>query len=313
MIDLKNTYIMKYEKFFGKNVMEFAQKKLREEWIDSAGGKIHLDVFDNEIAAPTIVFSHGMAGYGRLLIPYAHRLFSHGFNVILPDLKGYGHNKGQRGHWKWNDLVNNLVDTSHYAADRYKGDIFLAGGSMGGVVAYHAVCKGAPVKAVSCYCLFDFQDMELIKESSSYGPFTSLVKSSLMWLSKVAPNFSIPASSVSSYDNLSDNTEFNNLVKKDPLGGNKMTLSAAAEMTSVVLTIPFEEFRTVPILVIQPREDKMTPAKFTKKAYDKLGTQNKKYVELEGRGHWVLDDEGVDRICSEMKAWFYNEHIFPVE
>jgi hypothetical protein len=26
-----------------------------------------------------------------------------------------------------------------------------------------------------------------------------------------------------------------------------------------------------------------------------------------------LDDEGVDRICSEMKAWFYNEHIFPVE
>ncbi|WP_242987711.1 alpha/beta fold hydrolase [Anaerobacterium chartisolvens] len=303
-MDLKGTYFMNYEKYFGKKVMEFSQREMTEDWLDSAHGEIHLDVFTKDVEAPTIVFSHGMAGYGRLLCPYAYRLFSNGFNVILPDLIGYGHNKGQRGHWKWSDLVKNLIDTSNYAANKFNGDIFLAGGSMGGVIAYHAVCHGAPVKAVACYCLFDFQDMELIKESSSYGPFTSLVKSSLRWISKVAPNFSIPASSVSSYDNLSDNDEFNNLVKKDPLGGNKMTLTAASEMTSVLLPISFEEFDIVPILVIQPGADKMTPAKFTKKAYEKLGTKNKKYLELEGRGHWVLDDEGVDTICNEINEWF---------
>lgn len=66
----------------------------------------------------------------------------------------------------------------------------------------------------------------------------------------------------------------------DSAGGNKMTLSTVAEMT---------------------------PARFTKKAYDKLGTQNKKYVELEGRGHWVLDDDGIDHICNEMKEWFLYE------
>lgn len=304
MADLSSSYLMNYEKFFGKNVIEFAQNEIQEDWIESADGEIHLDIFTKDIEAPTIVFSHGMAGYGRLLIPYAYRLFSYGFNVILPDLKGYGHNKGQRGHWKWNNLVDNVVDTSKYAKNNFNGEIYLAGGSMGGVIAYHSVCKGAPVKAVACYCLFDFQDMELIKESSSYGPFTPLVKSSLTWLSRVVPNFSIPASSVSSYDNLSDSSEFNNLVKNDPLGGNKMTLTAAAEMTSVLLPIAFEYFDLVPILVIQPGADKMTPAKFTRRAYDKLGTKDKKYLELEDRGHWVLDDEGVDIICSEIKEWF---------
>jgi alpha-beta hydrolase superfamily lysophospholipase len=301
---LKGTYFMNYENHFGKDVIAFAQKEIQEDWIDSAGSKIHLDLCIKDKAAPTIVFSHGMAGYGRLLAPYACRLFAMGFNILLPDLKGYGHNKGQRGHWKWSDLVENLIDTSLYAKKRFQGDLFLAGGSMGGVIAYHAVCQGAPVKAAACYCLFDFQDMELIKESSSYGPFTPLVKASLKWLSKAAPNFSIPASRVSSYDNLSDCAEFNNLVKQDPLGGNTMTLTAAAEMTSVVLPIPFEKFDKVPILVIQPGADKMTPAKFTKKAFDLLETPAKKYVELEGRGHWVLDDEGVDLICSEIKQWF---------
>ena len=86
MNNLKNDYFMNYEKFFGSSVMEFVQRNAMEEWIASAGGKIHLDIFVKDTAAPTIVFSHGMAGYGRLLAPYALRLYNHGYNVILPDL-----------------------------------------------------------------------------------------------------------------------------------------------------------------------------------------------------------------------------------
>lgn len=83
-----------------------------------------------------------------------------------------------------------------------------------------------------------------------------------------------------------------------------MTLTAAAEMTSVRLPVRFEKFDIVPILVIQPGADKMTPAKFTRRAYEKLGAINKKYVDIPGRGHWVLDAAGVDLICAEMVKWF---------
>lgn len=305
MINLTDSYFMNYEKIFGRTVMEFAQKKLTEEWINSAGGKIHLDILVNDVASPTIVFSHGICGYGRLLVPFANKLYKNGFNVILPDLIGYGHNKGKRGHWKWNELVYNLIDSCNYAKKKFNSNVFLAGGSMGGSLAYHAVCHGAPVRALASYCLYDFQDVELIKELSSFGRFTSLAILSLRQLSRIAPNFSISVARViSSYDNLSDNTEFNNLVKNDPLGCNKMTLTATTEMMGIVLPIPFEKYNIVPILVIQPGADKMISGKFSKRAYNRLGIKEKKYVEVEGRGHWIIDDEGVDLICSEITKWF---------
>lgn len=297
-------YINNYEKFFGKNVMDFINNNLSEDEIVSCNKKIHLDIFENSKDAPTIIFSHGMAGYGRLLSPYAYRLFNYGYNVILPDLTGYGHNKGLRGHWIWSELVSNLIDTCLYARERFNDNLYLAGGSMGGCIAYHAVCHNAPVKALASYCLFDFQDKELIKETSSYGFLTPIVKSSLKLFARIIPNVRIPATKVSSYDNLSDNAEFNNLVKNDPLGGNKMSLKAASQLLSVKLPIRFEDYNKVPVLVIQPSADKMTPAKFSFKAFEKIVIADKKYIDLHDRGHWVLDDEGINIICNEMNEWF---------
>jgi alpha-beta hydrolase superfamily lysophospholipase len=297
-------YIFNYESFFGKKVMDFIQNKIVCDQIFSAGEQIHLDIFERDKNAPTIVFSHGMAGYGRLLSPYAYRLYNSGYNVILPDLAGYGHNEGLRGHWTWKELIANLVDACNYAKEQYNDNVYLAGGSMGGCLAYHAVCHNAPVKALASYCLFDFQDKELLKEASAYGIFTSAIKNTLKLLSVFMPKIRIPATKVSSYDNLSDSKDFNNLVKNDPLGGNKMSLKAAAEMLSIALPIKFEDYDIVPTLVIQPSADKMTPAKYSLKAYNLLKTDKKKYVEVKGRGHWVYDDEGVDLICTEMVNWF---------
>ena len=62
MADLSSSYLMNYEKFFGKNVIEFAQNEIQEDWIESADGEIHLDIFTKDIEAPTIDYSHVMSG-----------------------------------------------------------------------------------------------------------------------------------------------------------------------------------------------------------------------------------------------------------
>lgn len=304
MSNSKKNYWYNYGKFIGEDVIKFVETKLEEEWIASAGAEIHLDMFIKDKKAPTIVFSHGMAGYGRLLAPYAYHLYNNGFNVILPDLIGYGHNKGKRGHWRWEQLVQNLIDTCTYAKENFNDNVFLAGASMGGALAYHAVCHGAPVKAVTSYCLYDYHDMEFMRESSGHGAFADTMHKSLNIFAKILPTFNLPASMVASYDNLSDSKEFNNLIKNDPLAGNKITLQAVNEMVQVKLPITFEEYNKTPILVIQPGADKMTPARFIKKCFDRLGIAEKRYVEVEGRGHWVIDREGVSLICNEMTEWF---------
>lgn len=293
-----------YEEFFNKEVLQFATKNLEEVWIKSAGDRIHLDVYTYSNTSPTIVFSHGIAGFGRLLTPYAYKLFNGGFNVILPDLKGYGHNKEKKGHWAFSDLVSNIIDSYNYAKSKFNDEVYIAGASMGGVLAYNAACKIKDLKAVACYCLFDFSDDEFIRHSSNYGVLTKLIKSLLKVSANVIPKLSMPTSSISSFDNLSNNQKFNKTVKKDPLAGNVITLKAAKELLSASLPIPFDQFEEVPILIIQPTDDEMTPAIFSKKAYDQIKTRDKKFVSVEGRGHWVIDNQGVNIICNSIMEWF---------
>jgi len=301
----KNFNLSRYKHFFGIDVINFIDKNLSESWINSAKTKIHLDEYIKNKNAPTIVFSHGIAGFGRLLTPYAYKLYEAGFNVILPDLKGYGFNKGLRGHWSFSDLVENIVDSYYYAKEKYNENVFIAGGSMGGAIAYHTACQLNDLKAVACYCLFDFNDEEFIKASSNYGFFTPLIKKILTISALFIPKLTVPATTISSFNNLSDNDEFNKTVENDPLAGNKISLKAIKDLLSFKLPIPFLKYNKAPILIIQPEKDRMTPPKFSKKAYKLIKAKEKKFIVLKDRGHWVIDSEGVEIICKGISSWFY--------
>jgi CSLREA domain-containing protein len=52
--------------------------------------------------------------------------------------------------------VQNIVDTAHWAKNRFRAPLFMAGGSVGGALTYYAAAAGAPVEAIACLNLFDF-------------------------------------------------------------------------------------------------------------------------------------------------------------
>lgn len=281
-------YLQNFLPWYGQEVLDFVQEHLWETWADSAGGRIHLDVYRGDPGRPTVVLSHGMAGYGRLLANFAWVLHRRGFNVVLPDLKGYGHNPGQRGHWRWHELVQNLLDSCRWATANLGPRVHLAGASMGGPLAYHAVCHGAAVRSLICYCLFDLSWPDFIRASSRFGPLTPLAGASVKLWARLLPRLPLPATLVSSYDNLSSDPAFNRTVKRDPLAGNWMSVAAAAELIGTPLPVPFERFDRVPVLVLNPEADAMTPSRFTRRAYEALGTGRKQYLPIPGEGHWVL-------------------------
>jgi len=78
--------------------------------------KINLEIYKNtDLAKPTIVFSHGIAGYARVLLPFLIPLFEQGYNVIAPDLEGYGYNDRIKGDFTWDIHLQNLKDSVDYA------------------------------------------------------------------------------------------------------------------------------------------------------------------------------------------------------
>ena len=81
----------------------------------------------------------------------------------------------------------------------------------------------------------------------------------------------------------------NSLIKLDPQAGTHITLKGAASL--ILQSRPelrHEDF-FLPTLIVQPGADRMTPKIYTERVYKKLGSKNKKYVELEGADHFPTE------------------------
>ncbi len=89
-----------------------------------------------------------------------------------------------------------------------------------------------------------------------------------------------------SYDTLSDSQELNYLLKSDPQAGTQITLRGAISLLLQSKPIlPYSEFK-MPVLVVQPGSDRMTPAKYVKDMFNLLGSEKKTYIELKGATHF---------------------------
>ena len=246
-----------------------------------------MEIYDTGNAhATTIIFSHGIAGYARVLLPFIIPLREKGYNLVIPDLQGYGYNEGLKGDFEWNEHVGNLIDSVKYAKQRFKGMVILGGASMGGPLAYSAACRYSEIDGLVCWCLWDFSDREfMLKETNTKGLTYVLIP-----VMKIMSNFfgrtRLKTYRLISYDTLSDSQEMNGLVKRDPQAGTHITLRGAV---SLILQsrpdVKHEDFK-LPVLVFQPGKDKMTPKYYTKKTFEKLGSKIKKYIELEAASHF---------------------------
>ena len=277
------------EKWFGKELIQKWETCVTIDKINSNGSEINLEVYDTgKKDAVTIVFSHGIAGYARVLLPFTMPLFELGYNLVVPDLQGYGYNKGTKGDFEWNAHKQNLKDSFSYAKKRFGGKVVLGGASMGGPLAYSAACEVEDVHALVCWCLWDLNDKEFIVKETMTRKFTYSLLPLFRLTSKFFGNIRIKTYGLVSYDTLTDSDEFNEMIKKDPQAGTHITLKGAA---SLILQskpiVPHERF-TKPVLIVQPEKDEMTPKYYTEKVFERLGSAIKKYVLINKAAHFPI-------------------------
>ncbi len=238
--------------------------------------------------------------FARVLLPFIIPLFKRGYTLIVPDLQGYGYNEGIKGDFEWNAHVQNLKDAATFAKNKYGSSVWLGGASMGGPLAYEAASECDFVDGLLCWCLWDFSDKEFMLKETSTGKWTYALIPILKILSKFFGKLRLKTYHLISYDALTDSKEFNELIKKDPQAGTHVTLKGA---TSLVLdsepTVKHSDFLK-PVLVVQPGNDQMTPKKYMKKTFERLGSKIKKYVEVEGAPHFPTKMETYNRWANEV-------------
>jgi alpha-beta hydrolase superfamily lysophospholipase len=278
-------------KWFGEDLIEKWEKYAVIKQIESVNGKINIEVYKNvDTAKPTIVFSHGIAGYARLLLPFIIPLYEKGYNIITPDLEGFGYNERKKGDFTFDTHLHNLNDTVNYARENFQGVVYLGGGSMGGPLAYATDARYNCADGLICWCLWDFSDREFISDTSTAKGITNYLIPALKFASKIFGKATVKTTRFVSYRALTNDPVFNSLIMKDPHSGNTISLRGALSLITQGKPDLKHELYNKPVLICQPEDDEMTRSYHTKKVYQKLNTLNKKYISFTG-GHFPTDKE----------------------
>jgi alpha-beta hydrolase superfamily lysophospholipase len=295
--------------YYDGKVAERSDKIREENKIQSTGVDIHVDVYANPNSnAPVIIFNHGAAGYCRLFVPLALSFYERGYSVVLPDQIGQGLSGGRRGDYTISECVQNIVDVAHWAKNRFRTPLFMAGGSVGGALTYYAAVSGAPANAIACLNLFDFGNgIDGLKVSclAFLARYTAIVKTlkTVMALLKPVYGLRIPFSWLGAFDKLMDERDgvFQSRWDADPVPPRLVSLRSLASNMDTSPAVPFEK-NQMPVLVINQSLDKMVDANVTRQNYKRL-TGTNRYLEVPF-GHWSSQPEFWDTIVTACDEWF---------
>ncbi|MFH1135651.1 MAG: alpha/beta fold hydrolase [Pseudomonadota bacterium] len=295
--------------YYDEQTLERGNKQREEHGLFSAGVKIHIDVYAQpKPGAPVVVFNHGAAGYCRLFVNLALAFHDRGYTVVLPDQKGQGFSEGRRGDYTISECVRNIVDVCHWARQRYEGPLFLAGGSVGGGLAYYAAAAGAKANAAACLNLFDFgvgRDGLGISRLAGLAKFPGAVRiaRALAYLFQNSSRPGLPFGWAGAFEKLMDerDRDFQAKWDADPVPPRRVSPRSLASALTTPPAVPFEKNR-VPILVINQARDRMVDPEVTRRNFARLSGP-RELLEIPF-GHWSAAPEFWDALVNACDNWF---------
>lgn len=298
----------KYERFLpaAMQVSKFGEPT--EEFWSWHGGEIHLDRYESPTSPLTVMMLHGGGGNGRLLAPYGLRFRHHGFDVVAPDLPGYGlslYSKEMFAYEQWACCVSDLVETERQRTGK---PVVLFGLSLGGYLAYLAAAKGRNVAGIIATTLADPR-LPIVKDQFARSPWVNRMLNPLLPLAAFFfGNLRLPIQWFSNMEGVANDPELCHLLCSDPIGGgNLVPLSFMHSLFAIRPAIEPENFDVCPLLLAQPAADRWTTIEASKPFFDRI-KGSKSLVMLENCGHLPLDEPGVTQLEKAAIAFLKNIH-----
>lgn len=292
-----------WQAFFShQELFDFLRQHVEETWIPSLDTEIHLDIYPQQRAAPTIVYLHGLSSCGRMMGHLAKPLFDRGYNVVCPDFVGFGMTSRKYGSGTIDEFIQNTLDTIDFVRKNFSGPVYLSGISMGGGMAYYGAAAGAPVEAIACFCLLDFGN-PMTWSINSKGPWLWGLMP-LLWLGRVClPQVYIPMRTFLDPQRLCDDAQIVSLFKTSPLTVHHYTFKAALSILHTKPLIPMAQFDRVPVLVLHAHQDRLIPEQISQFYYQMLPGK-KKFVSIPDCGHVPVTREQVEFHAQALDQWF---------
>ncbi len=273
----------------------------------SDGLKLHLDIYEYDRKAPTIIFIPGTAIYALCYAEMLYKLRESGYNIIGLDPRGHGQSEGVRGDYTIPELMNDIENTIDYAIARFGKKVSLMGSSQGGILSFYMAARDERIDTVICQNFADLtgeETTQLTRHPTLFkylrlligGKAGELIQNAMIPMSAYIDMDSIP---VRYFGNI------RHFIENDPLAVKNISVRALQSLGNTPLDKPISLIR-VPVMVFQGDNDSIFPVNYTKNIYEKIACR-KKMIVYPKMSH-ALMSENVDEILPDIVEWLQDTY-----
>ncbi|MBN4062248.1 MAG: hypothetical protein COA57_12425 [Flavobacteriales bacterium] len=283
-------------------------RSFTSDTVDSDGLKLHLDIYEHDKNAPTIVLIPGTALYSLCYVEIMYKLGVHGFNFVGFDPRGHGRSEGTRGDYTIEEIMADAQNVITYAIDRFNPKVSLMGSSQGGIVAFYLAAIEERIQSVICQNFADLTDTDTMN-LSRYPNLTKFIKPLLLGFGNgLFSDAQLPISMYLDLEKIKIKRFGNakNFMDQDPLVLKSVSIKALRSLTKTPIPKNPSEIST-PVMVFQGTDDTIFPVEYTQSIYDKL-TCKKHFEIFENMNHALITDN-VEEIVPPIVEWL--KEIYP--
>ena len=278
----------------------------KEKFVQVDHMEIHLDEYNYD-ADTTIVIFHGVGGNGRLLSFVAVPLAKEGYNVICPDLPGYGYSRYKEPvtYDTWIKVGSAFVQNELSKGKK----VFLFGLSAGGMLAYNIACQHQDVSGLIVTNILDSREEE-VRKYSAKNKFQAKYGINLLgMLPEPLRNVKIPIWMVTNMNGLVNDKRILQVLLKDKQGaGSSVNLNFLLTMMNSSPLIEPERFSKVPVLMVHPENDLWTPVRISELFFNRIAASKRKVI-LSNAGHFPVEEPGLTQLENEVKDFIHEKRL----
>lgn len=279
-------------------------------WWPWRGMRVHVACIPRPDAHARLLVLHGAGGHSGALWPLAALAAAVGYEVLAPDLPGYGltavPDPGAVTYPDWVDCVADLLRTQSATDAR---PLVLLGGSMGGLLGYSACARVSDAVAhLLVTCLLDPSNPICWPALSRWGGAAS-VRALRPLLAPLArgrvsalARLRVPIRWIAPMHAIANQPALARLCMDDARGGgSRVPLGFLASFLFSTPEVAPEAFRRIPVTLIHPTEDRWTPPAMSLAFMQRIAAPTR-HVPLEGCGHFPVEEPGLTTLVQVMKA-----------
>jgi alpha-beta hydrolase superfamily lysophospholipase len=268
-----------------------------EEWLTLGPFSVHLDCWRRPDSPGTLVLIHGGGGNGRLLAPYGAMAAMAGYEVVAPDLPGYGltqvPSKRALVYGDWCDTVAGVLEAQ---AQRTGRPIIVFGVSVGGMLAYDATVRTRIPNGLVATCLLDPRDAAVRRSMVRWPWMARLIGPMLSTVPKLTDALPVPMRLAGNMRGVANDPELAEAIASDPLaGGSWMPGRFLRTFASSGPLAEPEAFDVCPVLLAHPADDRWTDISVTRAFFDRLRV-TKRLAMLGNAGHLPVEEPGATQL-----------------